>query len=144
VFSLAKLCAGIFTAPNLQAGCVTLISVDVRDVKGTNQVDIMTEIRGVLERCIHPAQDVLLPAMNDDERAFFIVACADANGFEVIASRIGRELREFDTASQLGPIISSTTLLVATGASREEQASELAVRIKQLIQGHLLGKEKIK
>ena|ERR1022692_2217026 len=146
VFSLAKLCAHIFTSPNLQAGSVTLVAVDVFTVKGAVQADIVQEIRRVLERCIHPAQDVLLPAMNDAElvQTFFIVACADANGFEVIASRISRELKTFDNASQLGPVISSTTLLVARGPSREEQIGELTARIEQLIQAHLLGKEKLK
>ena len=116
VFSLAKLCAHVFTASNLEAGSVTLIAVDVVAVEGAVQEDILPEIRKVLERCIHPGQDVLLPSMSDAEsvETFFIVACTDPSGFEVIASRIGRELQNFDNASRLKPVISSTTLLVRT------------------------------
>jgi len=146
VFSLAKLCAHVFTAPNLEAGSVTLISVDVVAVEGAVRADILPELRTVLERCIDPGQDVLLPSMNDAESAetFFIVACTGFSGFEVIASRIGRELRTFDHDSKLKPVISSTTLFVKPGTPKEEQIGEVTARIERLIQAHLLGKESLK
>ena len=82
VFSLAKLCVPIFTASNLEAGSVTVIAVDVVAIAGAVQADILPVIRGVLERCIHPGQDMLLPSMSDAEpvETFFIVACTDGNG----------------------------------------------------------------
>jgi PAS domain S-box-containing protein len=146
VFSLAKLCAHVFTAPNLQAGSVTLIAVDVVAVEGTVQEDILPELRRVLEGCINPDQDVLLPSMSDAESAetFFIVGCTGFSGFEVIASRIGLELRTFDNDSKLKPVISSTTLLVEPGKSGEEQIAEVTARIERLVQAHLLGKESLK
>ena len=146
VFSLAKLCAYVFTAPNLGAGSVTLIAVDVAAVEGAVQADILLEVRRVLERCIHAGQDLLLPSMSDAEpvETFFIVACTDARGSAVIASRIDRALQDFDRASRLKPVISSTTLPVVPGQSREEQIGELTARIEQLVQAHLLGKETLK
>jgi len=145
-FSLAKLCALVLTAPNLEAGCVTLIAVDVAAIEGAVQADILLEIRKVLERCIRPGQDVLLPSMSDAEPVgtFFIVAGTDAKGFEVIASRIVRELQNFDSASKLKPVISSTTLLLAPGQFGEEQKGDVASRVEQLVQAHLLGKERLK
>ncbi len=145
VFSLAKLCAHVLTAPNLEAGCVTLIAVDVAQVEGAVQADILLEVKKVLERCIRPEQDVLLPSMSDAEPAmtFFIIACTDAKGFEVIASRMARELRKFDGASKLKPVISSTTLLLAPGQFGEEQIGDVAARVDQLVQAHLLGKERL-
>jgi PAS domain S-box-containing protein len=146
VFSLAKLCAHIFTAPNLEAGFVTLIAVDIESVQGTVQADIVPEIRGVLERCIHPRQDVLLPALRDGEpvEAFFIVACTDANGFAVIEKRIDRELRNFDTASRLEPVISAVTLPIPPGQSREERIGGVMARIERWIQAHLTDKTQLK
>jgi PAS domain S-box-containing protein len=146
VFSLAKLCRPIFTVPNLEAGSVTLIAVDVVRVEETVQAEVWLEIRRVLERCIHPGQDVLLPSMGDAKRVqtFFIVACTNPRGFEVIANRIGRELRNFDQSSKLKPVISSTTLLVATDRSKEEQIGEVTKRIERLIQAHIMAKEKLK
>jgi PAS domain S-box-containing protein len=146
VFSLAKLCAPVLTTANLEPGCVTLIAVDVVAVAGADQTELLPEMRKVLERCIHPAQDVLLPAMSDSEpvNSFFIVACTDSNGFSVIASRISKELKDFDRTSRLRPAISSTTLLVAPGQSRKEQIDEVTARIERLIQAHLLNKERLK
>lgn len=146
VFSLAKLCDPVFTVPNLEAGSVTLIAVDVVPVERAVQTDIAREIRRVLERCIHPGQDVLLPSMSDAEpvETFFIVACTNAPGFEIIAKRIGRELRNFDKASKLKPVISSTTLLVAPDRSREEQIGEVTAGIERVVQAHLMAKERLK
>ena len=145
VFSLAKLCSPIFTVPNLEAGSVTLIAVDVVPVEGTVHADIALEIRRVLERCIHPGQDVLLPSMSDAEpvQTFFIVACTNPRGFEVIANRIGRELRTFDKDSRLKPVISSTTLLVAPDRSREEQIGEVTAAIERVVQAHPMAKERL-
>jgi len=53
-------------------------------------------------------------------------------------------LQNFDKASQLHPVISSTMLPVPRGQSREEQIRELIARIESLVQEHLLGKEKSK
>jgi PAS domain S-box-containing protein len=145
VFSLAKLCAPVFTVPNLEAGSVTLIAVDVVAVEGAVQAEIALEIRRVLERCIHPGQDVLLPSMSDAEpvQTFFIVACTNPLGFEVIANRIARELRNFDKDSKLKPVISSTTLLVAPDRSREEQIGEVTAGIERVVQAHLMAKERL-
>jgi len=146
VFSLAKLCTHIFTAPNLESGCVTLIALDVVGIEGADHADFLRDVGKVLERCIRPGQDVLLPSMSDAQPVgtFFIVACADQSGFAVMASRIGRELNIFDKASILQPSISSETLSVLPGQSREEQIAEVTARIEQLIQAHLSGKERLK
>jgi hypothetical protein len=146
VFSVAKYCSHIFIGPNLDTGSVTLITVDVVEVKGGVQADIMREIRQILERCIHAGQDVLLPATGDEGPivTFFIVACTDRKGFALIESRILRNLQVFDKASQLNPAISSTTMLVAHSQSREEQILEVTARIESSVQEHLLGKKRIK
>ena len=145
VFSLAKLYARIFTAPNLEAGFVTLIAVDLGSVEGAVWLDTIPEIRRILERCIHPGQDVLLPSLNDAEQVgtFFIVACTDANGFSIIARRIRTALQDF-SASKVKPAISSMTVLLAAGQSREGQIGEVTTQIELLVQTHLVGKTKLK
>ena len=139
LFSLSKLCADIFTDSNLGAGHVTLMAIDVCAIEGAAQAEIEPEIRRVLSRCIHPGQDLLLPPMSDAEAVvnYFIVACTDAGGSAIITNRITRELQNFDSASRLKPVISSTTLLVAQGTSRRIQARDIATRIERLIQKHL-------
>jgi PAS domain S-box-containing protein len=146
VFSLAKYCSHIFNGPNLDAGSVTLMAVDVVEVNGGIQADILREIRQILERCIHAGQDVLLPATGDEGPivTFFIVACTDHKGSALIASRMLRDLQDFDQTSQLNPKSSSTTILVAHDKSREAQIREVAARIESSVQEHLLRKERIK
>jgi PAS domain S-box-containing protein len=146
VFSLAKYCSHIFSGPNLDAGSITLIAVDVFEVRGGVQADILREIRQILERCIHAGQDVLLPATGDEGPivTFFIVACADPKGSTLIASRILRDLQNFDKGSQLDPELSSTTIQVARGQSREERIREVAAGIETSVQEHLLGKKRNK
>jgi PAS domain S-box-containing protein len=146
VFSLAKLCARVLTPQNLEGGCLTLITVDVVAVEGSDHENMLPEIRRVLGGCIHSSQDMLLPSMSDVEpvETFFIVACTGLNGFNAIASRIDRGLKNFDSASTLKPAICSTTLLVGAGGSREEKIAEVTARIDQLVQAHLLKKERLK
>jgi hypothetical protein len=146
VFLLAKLCVHVLTTPNLEAGFVTLIVVDVVSVEGAVQTDIVPEIQRVLEGCIRPGQDMLLPLMSDSEpvETFFIVACTDPNGFSVIARRISRALQNFDNTSKLKPVISSMTLVVEPSQSREEQIRGVIDRIDRWIQEHLSGKKRPK
>jgi PAS domain S-box-containing protein len=146
LFSLAKLCAHVFTASNLEAASVTLIAVDVPAIAGVSQTDIVPEIRKILQRCIHPAQDVLLPSFSDSEavETYFIVACTDARGSKVIEGRICRELHTFEGPSRLMQTISSTTLVVTPGASTDRQVDEITARIEQLVQAHLLDREPLK
>jgi hypothetical protein len=140
IFSLAKLCAHIFTRPNLQRGFVTLIAIDVASIEQSDHANVVPEIRRVMERCIHPGQDMLLPGLNHAEstETFFIVACADANGSAVIAKRITAELQKFDNVSKLKPTIAVTTLLLAPGQSTVDQIAGVMGEIERLIQGHLM------
>ena len=65
IFSLAKRCAHVFTATNLDSGFVTLITVDVAAIEGYMQSDISSEILRVLQDCIRLGKDLLLPSMSD-------------------------------------------------------------------------------
>jgi PAS domain S-box-containing protein len=143
VFSLSKYCSHVFSARNLEGSSITLIMVDVVEVEGGAQADILREIRQILTRSIHAGHDVLLPSMGGaDPLTFFIVACTDAEGSALIVSRILADLHIFDKASQLEPSISSTTLVVARNRSRGEQIQEVTTQIEALIQGHISAKRR--
>jgi PAS domain S-box-containing protein len=139
LFSMDKQLAHIFTAENLSDGRVTLITVDVSTIEGGAQGDIDFEIRRVLSLCIHPGQDLLLPAIGEAEpvASYFIVACTGAQGADIITHRISRDLKKFDSASKLKPVISSTTLLLAAGTPPVDQTREIARQIERLIQTRL-------
>ena len=63
---------------------------------------------------------------------------------KVIAARMGRELKNFDAASRLKPVISSTTLLVVSRASQQEQIEEIAMQVEGVVRVHLAAKEGLK
>jgi hypothetical protein len=145
VYSARKMCAHIFTGPNLSGGFVSLITVDVSALAETVQEGLAPDIRRVLSTCIHPSLDVLWPAINETEpvKLLFIVAFTDGGGCAAIGRRIERELQNFENISNLESAISSTTLLVPEDLSREDQTSDLLRQIDQLIQTQLQDKERI-
>jgi PAS domain S-box-containing protein len=143
VFSLARLCARVFAAPNLAAGYVTVIAVDVSITDRGGRADLISDLRRLLERCIHPDRDVLLPPLNEAGIGgpLFIVAATDAIGFTVMSTRIRRELENLDTVSTLKPSISSTTLPVPPGNARDVQIAEVVESIQEFVQLHVRAAE---
>ena len=142
VFSLARLCAPVLTERNLQAGSVALIAVEARPLNGSLQARTLRELRKLLERCILPSQDVLLPQMGGAESAetAFIVACTERSGAEVVAQRVREQVLDSGRFLDLEPVISLTTLDVpAASDSREWEAriGDVTTRIDQLVQAHL-------
>jgi hypothetical protein len=119
--------------------------VDVVSVEGAVQADVRTEIRSILDRCIHPRQDVLLPSMSYAEQVetFFIVASTNLAGFAIIAKRIDRELKDFDSCSRLKPVISAMALHVEFGQSMEKHIRDIAAQVERLVQAHVPGKERL-
>jgi hypothetical protein len=112
--------------------------------EGMSRSDLMPEVRKVLSRCVHPGEDVLLPWIGNQApvMTFFIVGCTDDNGFSVIATRIGMELKGFGEVGQLKPHISSTTVAISPGLSGDRQIREVSERFERLIETHLQGQEK--
>jgi hypothetical protein len=143
VFSIAKLCAHVLTPQNLASGCATLIAVDVVVPDRSEREELLPVVHEVLERCVHPGQDVLLPWMSDMEEVttFFIAACTDSKGFSVIANRIGMELKHLDGSAKLKPYISSTTVVLNPGVPGEDLIDEVTARFEGLIEEHLQGQE---
>jgi len=144
-FSLAKLCDSILTPANLATGCVTLLSIDVPAINGSVPAQDLTVLRKILERCILAGQDLLLPAMTEEEtvETFFIIACAETSGAGAITKRLGRELENFYHGADLKPAIFATTVqLSPNDRPWEERKAEVMMRIDKLIQAHVLERER--
>ncbi len=115
-FSLAKLLAPITTADRLQKGSVALIAVQVcplekRLLTETDETALW-EARNLLERCLLPDLDLLLPRIVQAkwEEIFFIVACADHSGVKALIQRIQNRLGRCEDLLQAGltPTVSFT------------------------------------
>ncbi len=142
VFSLAKLCAPILTAANLSAGFVTLVAVDISAAEGTFPAEWLLEIRGILGGSLIHGQDLLLPGTDETESAgaFFILACGEPAGVEVMTARMRRSLSEFDRAAKLSVAISLRVLQVPASGSALEKQKEITVRMERSMQEHLARK----
>ena len=98
IFSLERLVAPIITPENLLKGSIALVTVEVSPVEKNvlTRIDevALHKVQSVLKSCILPDLDVLLPKIPHKtlEGIFFIVACADKNGAEVLTRRIQKQL----------------------------------------------------
>jgi PAS domain S-box-containing protein len=144
VFSLLRMCAPVFSAPELE-GSLALITVEIAAVEGTASLNVLAEIRRVLELNIRTDKDFLLPSMEETapENTFFIVAATRPDGIAAVASRINKRLQDFDTSGDFMPLISTKILPVTRGNSREEQTRELAAAIEASVQTQLQDKEQL-
>ncbi len=142
VFSLLSLCSPLFTRTNLERGRITLLSVDLSGYEGA-WTDLQPRIHKLIEACIHPAQDILLDLTGDQgtDMTMFIVACTDHRGSVVIAERIEAEIKRFDSAARLRPVINSATLLLPTQPFAERGIEEVMARFERMIRLHLEEKE---
>jgi hypothetical protein len=63
----------------------------------------LSRVHDVLDRCILPDLDVLLPCQHQSElNLFWIVACTDAKGAEVIVKRTQKQLSLCEDLQQAG------------------------------------------
>jgi len=98
IFSMPRLLAPILTTKTLRAGSLALITVVLipHGNRLLTKVDenAVREVRNILKRCTLPEKDILLPNLTLTEREdiFFVVACTDQSGAEVIASRVREQL----------------------------------------------------
>jgi two-component sensor histidine kinase len=145
VFSVAGRCAHILTAENLSGGEVTLIALDVVANERAYEPNVLEEISRVVERCIHPAQDVMLPWMNGEGpvMTMFVIGCTGSAGAAAISRRIGMELKNLGNAARIHPSMTATTLKLSPGATVEKQGCQVTDWAELLIQEHLKGEEKV-
>jgi signal transduction histidine kinase len=96
VFSLTGLLGPILTQekPDESLAVITL-EIDSRDGSPDVPKEILEGTRAVLQQCLRPETDVLLPNLDpaNDRKLFFVVACTHEHGAESIGRRILSQLR---------------------------------------------------
>jgi signal transduction histidine kinase len=97
VFSVGSMIAPIIRQGTLIDSSFTLLTVEVLPGKAWHsdrqRERALSRIHDVLGQCILPNSDVLLPCQQQSERnLFWIVACTDQKGAEVIVKRIREQL----------------------------------------------------
>jgi hypothetical protein len=97
VFSIGKMIAPIIRQGTLVDSSFTLLTIEVLHSEAWSsdrqRERALSRIHDVLGRCILPDLDVLLPCQQQSERnLFWVVACTDQKGAEVIVKRMREQL----------------------------------------------------
>jgi len=107
IFSLAS-CIGPMLMHEKKPGeAIALLAVEMGSRDGWLSSDVRREMsnvaRTLLQQCVRPDTDVLLPTMDSASEGehFYVVACTHEHGAEVISERIRRK---FQRCEQLQPV----------------------------------------
>ena len=102
VFTIESMVAPLLTAKGRMAPSLALLTVRVSSTGWRDEMDrerALHRIHQLLERCMLPDVDVLLPAENSNgSELFAIVARTDERGAQVLLSRIREQLSRCDDA----------------------------------------------
>jgi signal transduction histidine kinase len=136
-FSLSKLLFPIVTDNGAIRQGISLVTVKLAPVPITSALEVWAQTRrqflDLLQQCILPDKDVLLPAMGRPEMGefFFVVAGTDAVGAEVLLKRIREQAARTVAVSANSVLnVSSQSVVPAPGQQPlEEQVNAIAAQI---------------
>jgi signal transduction histidine kinase len=149
VFSLNNLIAPLLKNDRWPAESVALLMVEMclpaaRPSK-ESRAEWSHEIRSLLQRCLLPDLDVLLPRMSvgaEGER-FFVAAFADEHGASVLANRIREQFERLPHLKQTGLTLSVSynmlpPFLRDVGASIESIVTRMATTLEASIKSQII------
>jgi hypothetical protein len=151
VFSLNTMIAPLLKNDKWPSESVALVMVDSRllDARPSKQSQEAwsREARSLVQRCLLPDLDVLLPATSSgpEGERFFVAAFADDKGASVLASRIREQFERLPRVKQTGVTLSvSFSMLEQSppdiGASMESIVTSMATMLENSIRSpHQLG-----
>ncbi len=130
IFSLARLITPILAQP---AAAVVLVTVDVRAGRqwpsAKARDTALRDMRKVVERCLLPDLDVLLPRIypTDSGEIFFVLARTDASGADVLVQRIREQLKRCECLAGVLPPPGVSFTVIDLPAFRDEHPLERRV-----------------
>jgi hypothetical protein len=150
VFSLAQLISPLLHDEEWPGDSVALLTVEIRSPDGWLSKETRElwshDTRGLLERCLMPDLDVLLPKMGSSGPGEFfqVVAFADERGVAVLTTRIREQFRRLKYCKESGLTFSTSYRMLdpASASARlptEDRADEMAARIEGLIKSETLA-----
>jgi hypothetical protein len=102
IFSVASWIGPMLSQENKSGDCIALITIEMGSQDGWLSPDVRREMsivaRTLVQQCLRPDTDVLLPNMNSASvrELFFVVAYTQEHGAEVISERIRRQFQKSD------------------------------------------------
>jgi signal transduction histidine kinase len=151
VFSLAHAISPLLKNREWPSDSVALVTVEVGSPDGLlskeTREEWSREIRNLLQRCVIPDLDVLLPKMGPGGRGelFQVVAFADEKGVTVLTKRIREQFQRLNHSRGPGFTCSTSYRLLEPAQAKadvsiEDLANEMAVRIENLIKSEKSGR----
>jgi PAS domain S-box-containing protein len=150
VFSLNNLIAPLLKNDRWPTESVALIMAEVCFLdtwpSGASREEWSREVRSLVQRCLLPNLDVLLPKMSygaDGER-FFVAAFADEKGASVLATRICEQFERLLSPKRTGQSLAvSYTMLKpfppSDGGSMETIVTSMAASLEESIKSQILS-----
>jgi signal transduction histidine kinase len=149
VFSLAHLISPLLKNEVWPSDSAALMTIEIRSQEGwfskETREDWSRDTRGLLERCMLPDLDVLLPKMSSGGpgELFFVVVFADEKGVAVLTRRIREQFRRLKQSKESGLTFSVSYKLLEpiptdAHAPLENPAEKMAARIEALIKSESL------
>jgi signal transduction histidine kinase len=151
VFSLGSLIAPLLSNEAWPADSVALMSVEIGSQDGwlskERREEWSRESRMVIQRCLLPNLDVLLPKMDSGGagEVFFVVVFANDKGAGVLAKRIREQFGHLEQLKQAGLTFSVSFKFLSptptdVTAPLEDTVGKMAARIEDLIKSESLAR----
>jgi signal transduction histidine kinase len=142
VFSLQALIAAILTHEQKPGEAIAVLTVEINSNAGSPTVpsEILSLARTLLQQCLRPDTDLLLPTMEatSEHKLFFVIAYTHEQGAEVIEKRILSQLRRNE---QLQPedftIAVSHSFLDPVSKGANESMESFVGQVAAEIQDHI-------
>ena len=147
ISSLRDVIAPLFINDKWPTESLSLLVVENRS-RGArlSPLEWISEIRALVESCLMPNLDVLLPNMEHDEKAerLFVAAFADENGASVLANRIREQFERLQDTKRAGLTLSvSYTVLEPVlrepNATPEEIVNGMATNLERILKSQKLS-----
>jgi PAS domain S-box-containing protein len=149
VFSLNDAIAPLLRHDKWPAASVALVTVETRSSGAwpskESREEWSQEARSLLQRCLMPDLDVLLPNLGSDTRGecFFVAVFADDTGASVLANRIRGQFERLLHLKQAALSLSVSYSMLQpiprdVGASTERIVTSMATNLEQAIKSHTI------
>jgi signal transduction histidine kinase len=141
-FSLAGLISPILTHDKKPGESIAVITVEINSRDGSTDVPkrILEVARGVLQQCLRPDTDVLLPNIDPaiEHKLFFVMAYTQEQGAEIIGRRILGQLRRHkDLQPEDFTFAVSHSLLPQIARGSHEAMESFVERVATAMRDHI-------
>jgi signal transduction histidine kinase len=150
IFSLDSVLAPLLKNERWPAESVALVRIETsgRDAWSSKESrdEWFHEARSLLQRCLLPGLDVLLPAMNSDveDERFFVAAFGDERGASALTNRIREQFQRLPRLQHSEATLSVSFSMLPPlppdgGLSADHIVSSMATRLEALINSHTIA-----